>query len=120
MALSMNQAMVLDGMGALGYIDAIAASVGPLAGAGADIYKTSADSKQNRKELKQREREFKAMLPLRRQQQKQAALETVATFRQQQVVSGYGAAQAPYMLGIATVLALAVAAIGVAKYGRRS
>ena len=58
MALSMQQAYALQGMGSLGYVQAIAAIVGPLAQGGADIYKTSSDSKQNRKELKQRQREF--------------------------------------------------------------
>ena len=117
MALSMKQAMVLNGMGAFGYIEAIAAIVGPLVGGAADIYKTSSDSSQNRKELKQREREFKAMIPLQQQAQKLSALDTIAAVRQQQIVSGASAQFAPYMLGMAALGALALVAIS--TRGRR-
>ena len=94
MALSMKQAYALQGMGSLGYVQAIAAIVGPLAQGGADIYKTSSDSKQNRKELKQRQREFQAMLP---------------------ILEGQQAVYAPYLLGAVAIGGLALVAIAVTK-----
>jgi hypothetical protein len=117
MAMSMEQVYALGGMG--NYAAAIAAITGPLAAAGSDIYRTSSDSKQNRKELKQREREFQALIPVYERQQKQQALTTVAAVRQQQIVSGYQAVYAPYMLGAVAVGGLALIAIAVAKGGKK-
>jgi hypothetical protein len=122
MALSMNQVFAMQARQpsqGLGYVDAIAAIVGPLVGGAADIYKTSADSKQNRKELKQRQREFQALIPVYERQQKQQALTTIASVRQQQIVSGYQATFAPYFVQVVALGALALVAISIAKGGKK-
>jgi hypothetical protein len=119
MAISMTQVRALDGMGALGYAQAIAAIVGPIVGGGADAYRTYSDSKQNRKELKQRQREFQALIPVYERQQKQASLDTIAQVRQQQIVSGYQATYAPYLVQAVALGALALVAISLAKGGKK-
>lgn len=117
MALSMQQAVALQNMDH--YAAAIAAIVGPLATAGSDAYRTHADSAQSRKELKQRRREFEAMIPLYKQRQQQSALDTIADVRRAQISGGYQAAYAPYLLGAVAVGGLTLAAIALSKGGKR-
>lgn len=123
MALSMQQVYALQGIGAMQtgshYADVIAAVLGPLVQGGASIYGTYADSEQNKKELKQREREFQAMLPAWERAQKQSALETVAEVRRAQIAGGYQAVYAPYILAAVVVGGLTLAAIAVSKGGKR-
>ena len=116
MALSMKQVYALGG---LGYAAEIAAVLGPVAPAGSDIFRTHAESKQGRKELKQRQREFQAMIPVYERQAKQSALETIADVRRAQVTSGYQAAYAPYLLGAVAIGGLALVAVAAAKGGKK-
>ena len=123
MALSMHQVpaalgMRHPGMGSLGYAQIVSAIVGPLATSGADIFRTSQESKISKRELKQRRREFEA--------QERLARETLEAQERSQIVSQHAALQrsaasqawwarnTPLVAGVValTVLAIAVASLG--------
>lgn len=102
----------------------VAAVVGPLATGGADVYKTYADSKQGRSELKQRQREFEATSKLYESQQgsveRQQALATIAAIRGEQSASQNLARYAPYLFGAVVIGGLVLVAITVAKKGGKN
>ncbi len=117
MAIALNQ------LGALGQADVIAAILGPVATGGADIYRTYSDSKQNKDELKQREREFQSLSKLYDRQQvaqkQQAAIAAATSLRQSQIRATASSGYAPYVFGAFAIGGLALVAIAMARGGRR-
>lgn len=132
MALDMSQVDYLERLGGqqrrphhgspstgLGYAQVIGSILGPLVAGGTDIYRTYTESKQSKEELKARERELQAMLPVLRDQQKQAALQAAVALRQTQAQAASQASYAPYLLGAVAAVALALVAIAAARGGSR-
>lgn len=118
MAMSMQQVYALQGLGNLGQAAGVVTGiVAPLAQAGADIFRTHADSKLSRKELKQREREFQRLIPIYQEQMKLSKLGEVAAVRRAQIAQRSQRAFAPYLLGAVAIGGLALVAIGVSRGG---
>ncbi len=109
-------------LGGLGSAAIVASLVAPLATAGADAYRTYADSSLSKSELKQRRREFEQQAEFARIQQQSAdrqhAAGTVLALRQQQYALRQGGQIAPYVLGAIAFVSLAFVGISLARGGK--
>ena len=107
----------------MGQAELIAAALGPLATGGADVYRTYAEGKQGKSELKQRQREFDSLSKLYEKQQtateRQQAIAAATAVRQAQISGQVQSGYAPYILGAVAIGGLALVAIAMARGWRR-
>lgn len=116
-------ALTMAELSGLGQAEIIAAIAGPLVTGGADVYRTYSEQKQTKAELRQREKEFKGLLPVIKQQsesqERQAALAAIAAIRQTQAEARAQAEGTPYLFGAVALGGLALVAIAaLSKRGR--
>ncbi len=107
----------------LGFVEAIAAFLGPLVEGGAAAYGIHASSKTARKELRQRRRELEAQRELAKKQieaQERAHVRSQqAAIQQAQIARARSARSAPYILGGVALGVLGLVALGVTRTGRK-
>ena len=113
MTIQMNQ---IQG---LGQAEIVAAILGPVVTAGADIYRTREESRFSKSELKQRGKEFAADSELRREQLRAAEIAQImqqrAAMQSQALRGAWWQGNLPLIVGGSLLAVLAIAAVG----GRR-
>jgi len=116
-ALTMDQVPALFGkypaQSGLGYAQVVSAILGPLVTGGADIYRTSQESKISKDELKQRRREFEAQAQLAQEtleaQERAQLIATHVTLQQKAASQAWWSQNMPMIVGGVVLLGLGIA-----------